>query len=264
MKRRRLLETLAVALVLIGAAFATFVQVSHSARGGEVAPERMLPPPPRPALAIPKPRVLAYSGAEARWSSVLRSVSARAAPRPGAPVAAELPSMTPEGTGNVVLVLRAAVAANGTVWSYVRLPSLPNNTEAWVPRRALGPTNIVDTHLVVDRAKLRATLYRRGRVIFSADIGIGTTRWPTPAGEFYVRDRLAGFNDPFYGPVAFGTSARSQVLTDWPAGGYIGIHGTDRPGLLPGRVSHGCIRMRNADILNLAKVLPIGTPLTIR
>jgi lipoprotein-anchoring transpeptidase ErfK/SrfK len=64
--------------------------------------------------------------------------------------------------------------------------------------------------------------------------------------------------------VAFGTSARSSVLTDWPAGGYVGIHGTDEPDLLPGRVSHGCIRMRNADIVRLARLMPMGTPLTIR
>jgi lipoprotein-anchoring transpeptidase ErfK/SrfK len=72
------------------------------------------------------------------------------------------------------------------------------------------------------------------------------------------------YSSPFYGPVAFGTSARSEVLTDWPAGGFVGIHGTNRPDLLPGRVSHGCIRLRNQDILRLARLLPVGTPLTIR
>jgi lipoprotein-anchoring transpeptidase ErfK/SrfK len=54
------------------------------------------------------------------------------------------------------------------------------------------------------------------------------------------------------------------VLTDWPGGGFIGIHGTDRPALIPGRISHGCIRMRNADILALARRMPVGTPVTIR
>ena len=38
---------------------------------------------------------------------------------------------------------------------------------------------------------------------------------------------------------------------------------THRPDLVPGRVSHGCIRMRNADILKLAQLMPVGTPLTI-
>ena len=47
------------------------------------------------------------------------------------------------------------------------------------------------------------------------------------------------------------------MLTDWPGGGFIGIHGTDAPGLIPGHVSHGCIRLRNAAILRLARLLPM-------
>ena len=62
---------------------------------------------------------------------------------------------------------------------------------------------------------------------------IGTDAAPTPAGQFYVRVVLSRYASPFYGPVAFGTSARSAVLTDWPAGGFVGIHGTDQPELDP-------------------------------
>jgi lipoprotein-anchoring transpeptidase ErfK/SrfK len=87
--------------------------------------------------------------------------------------------------------------------------------------------------------------------------------WPTPRGRFYVRDRLTRYRSPAYGPVAFGTSARSPAATGWPAGGYVGIHGTDRADLVPGRISHGCIRMRNADILRLARLMPVGTPIRI-
>ena len=108
------------------------------------------------------------------------------------------------------------------------------------------------------------TLTRDGRVIFRARIGVGRPESPTPAGRFYIRDKLTGFGPgTIYGPLAFGTSARSAVLTDWPQDGVIGIHGTSEPELLPGHVSHGCIRLRNADIVRLAKLLPIGTPLTI-
>jgi lipoprotein-anchoring transpeptidase ErfK/SrfK len=59
-------------------------------------------------------------------------------------------------------------------------------------------------------------------------------------------------------------NARSAVLTDWPGGGFIGIHGTDRPDLLPGRISHGCIRLRNTDVVRLDRLMPVGTPVTIR
>ncbi|MGH3141895.1 MAG: L,D-transpeptidase, partial [Gaiellales bacterium] len=30
------------------------------------------------------------------------------------------------------------------------------------------------------------------------------------------------------------------------------------------RVSHGCIRMPNKSILKLARLMPVGTPLTVR
>ena len=63
-----------------------------------------------------------------------------------------------------------------------------------------------------------------------------------------------------YGPYAVGTSAYS-ALSDWPGGGVVGIHGTDQPWLIPGRPSHGCIRMRNRDITFLVYRLPLGTPL---
>jgi lipoprotein-anchoring transpeptidase ErfK/SrfK len=133
----------------------------------------------------------------------------------------------------------------------------------WVPRSALGAYELVRTHLQVDEATLRATLYRNGRPIFRAPVGIGAANTPTPTGTFLVRSKLTRYQSPFYGPLAFGTTARSAVLTDWPAGGFVGIHGTNEPHLVPGRISHGCIRMRNRDILRLAKLMPIGTPLTI-
>jgi lipoprotein-anchoring transpeptidase ErfK/SrfK len=122
----------------------------------------------------------------------------------------------------------------------------------------------LDTHLVVDRVRFRATLFRGGVAVFSAPVGLGQAQWPTPTGQFYIRDVLTRYRSSIYGPIAFGTSARSPVATDWPAGGYIGIHGTDQPRLIPGAISHGCIRMRNADILRLAAVMPVGTPVTVR
>jgi lipoprotein-anchoring transpeptidase ErfK/SrfK len=85
----------------------------------------------------------------------------------------------------------------------------------------------VHTQLVVDRSRLTATLFRDGRKVFAAPVGVGKATSPTPVGQFNVRERLSGFGDPFYGPVAFGTSARSAVLTDWPDGGFVGIHGTE-------------------------------------
>ncbi|MGH3022780.1 MAG: L,D-transpeptidase [Gaiellaceae bacterium] len=123
---------------------------------------------------------------------------------------------------------------------------------------------MVTTRLVVDLGDRRATLFRGGRAVFRAAVGVGTAAAPTPTGDFYIRNKLTRYRSPFYGPIAFGTSARSPTLTDWPAGGFVGIHGTNRPDLIPGAVSHGCIRLRNEDIVRLARLMPIGTALTIR
>ena len=63
---------------------------------------------------------------------------------------------------------------------------------------------------------------------------------------------------------AIGTSAYAPTLSDWPGGGVVGLHGTNEPGLIPGRPSHGCIRLRNRDILTLYRLAPTGTPVDIR
>ncbi len=223
-----------------------------------------LPEPARPAFVVPAPRGLVRSGRASPWATVVRAAEVRTAPDAEARVIAPLPTRTPELTANVVLVVRSAQDESGRAWSAVRIPALPTNRTGWVPRDALGAYGFVSTWLRIDLGRLTASLYSDGRRIFSARVGVGKPSSPTPRGEFYIRSKVVSFRSPFYGPLAFGTSARSSVLTDWPAGGFIGVHGTNRPELLPGRVSHGCVRMRNEDIRKLGRLMPVGTPVTIR
>jgi L,D-transpeptidase catalytic domain len=216
---------------------------------------------PRPAFAPGSPQLLNHNVTAYRWAPVIRPTTVERAPAGDAP-ATVLSSLTPEGTTNLVLVL-GSVWRGGVEWVHIRLPILPNNTTGWVRRSALAGYHFVTTHLVIDLHRLRAILLRDGRPVFTAPVGAGAPQWPTPRGQFYIRDKLTDYASPFYGPVAFGTSARSSVLTEWPDGGFVGIHGTDEPQLIPGYVSHGCIRLRNRDIVRLARLMPIGTPLTI-
>jgi lipoprotein-anchoring transpeptidase ErfK/SrfK len=214
----------------------------------------------------PKPTTFVLSSAKNelyRFAFVIRSAVVRSAPRRTSARIASLARWTPEGTTNLVLTLDGRRTKRG-VWIRVRLPVLPANRTGWVQRKALSDWKEVRTRLVVDRRRLMATLYRRGKVVFRAPVGIGQSHWPTPRGEFFIRNQLYGFGNPVYGPIAFGTSARSAVLTDWPGGGFIGIHGTNQPSIIPGRVSHGCIRMKNGHIVRLASLMPVGTPLTVR
>jgi hypothetical protein len=263
----------AVRLALVAAGAAVVVGAVHySTRSDKGSPAQarsfaaaagVLPQPQRPAFRVGRPSLLNRYETVARFAAVKRAIAVRSAPGPTAPSIAALGLKTPEATTNIVLAIGERVEPDG-LWVHVRLPVLPNDRTGWVPRGALGGYQFVHTHLVVDRERFTATLLDDGRPIFTAPVGVGEPQSPTPAGDFYIRDRLSGFGNPFYGPVAFGTSARSAVLTDWPAGGFIGLHGTNEPGLIPGRISHGCIRMRNADILRLRRLMPVGTPVTIR
>jgi hypothetical protein len=255
-----------VALALAGAAVVLAVRAGTTAsvsRAGSFIPlgATNLPASPRPALRVGLPRLLDRRHT-AIWAPVLRDTPATSGPGRGE-VVEQVGTETPEGTQNLVLVLEERVVDGGT-WARVRLPaSSPAGKTGWLPRAALGALHLVDTQLRIDLSRLLLTLYVDGRPRFRAPVGVGRPETPTPSGLFYVRDKLTRYASPFYGPVAFGMSARSAVLTDWPAGGYIGIHGTNQPGLIPGRVSHGCVRLRNPDVLKLSRLLPVGTPVVV-
>jgi len=47
------------------------------------------------------------------------------------------------------------------------------------------------------------------------------------------------------------------------SGGNYAIHGTNNPGSIGGFVSHGCIRMYNADIRALFSMVGVGTPVIV-
>jgi len=228
-----------------------------------VARRMLLPAPVVPAFVPGAPRGLGPRQRLSQWAPVRRRVAVRTEPADRAPVITVLNTYTPEGTDNAVSVLARRRDRAGRTWVRARVPVLPPRAVGWIPRAALGGYTTVDARLDVDLETLTLTLYRSGRRVLRAPIGVGAAGWETPRGTFYIRNKLTRYRSPEYGPVAFGTSARSEHATDWPAGGFIGIHGTNRPELLPGRVSHGCIRLRDADVLALARLMPIGTPVRI-
>jgi hypothetical protein len=179
------------------------------------------------------------------------------------PTVGRLRFQTEDGFPEPYLLLRSAVDKRGRTWVQLRVPRRPNGRTGWVVRAALARFHVVRTHLRINRSTLQAVLYRDGTPIFRSRIGVGTASTPTPAGRYLVRERFRVTKPgSIYGPYAFGTSAYS-VLSDWPRGGVVGIHGTNAPGLIPGRPSHGCVRLRNPAILRLAKLMPVGTTIRI-
>jgi lipoprotein-anchoring transpeptidase ErfK/SrfK len=219
-----------------------------------------------PALAQappPAPAQLSDEVTFTRWANAVLRARAYAEPSPQAAQVGRLRLLTEDGFPEVYVALAALQAPDGAGWVQVRLPQRPNNVTGWVRSSALGPFRLVRTRLVVDRRALRVTLYDRGRRRFRARVGIGAPGTPTPRGSFWIREKFRVSGAPLYGTRAMGTAAYSTALTDWPGGGVVGLHGTGEPWLIPGRPSHGCIRLRNADIERLYALTPIGTPLHV-
>lgn len=149
-------------------------------------------------------------------------------------------------------------------WEHVYLPIRPDGATGWVKDRDVSLA--WNPYSLLARLRRHELILRKdGRVAARFPAAVGRSVLPTPTGRYYVVELLKQ-PDPngVYGPYALGTSAFSQVLYHFGGGpGQIGIHGTDEHGSIGQSVSHGCIRLRNRDIVRLAHVLPLGTPITI-
>jgi lipoprotein-anchoring transpeptidase ErfK/SrfK len=149
-------------------------------------------------------------------------------------------------------------------WDEVYVPRRPNGSTGWLRERDV--TLYRDPYRVdVSLGAHRLVVWRGRRRLFAVPVGVGKSSTPTPTGRYFLVE-LFKQSDPYgpYGPYAFGTSAFSNALFSFGGGpGQIGLHGTDEPALVGTDVSHGCLRVRNAAIVRLARILPLGTPLTV-
>jgi L,D-transpeptidase catalytic domain len=209
-------------------------------------------------------QVLSNETTFTRWAYVQSIGAVFARPTSTSRRIARLHWYTEDGFPEIYLLLRAHWDAGGQEWVRLRLPMRPNGTTGWVRVQDLAPFHLTHEQIVVDRVRLRLSLYRDGALLWSAPVAVGKPSTPTPVGHYWIRERFA-IVDPGsgYWPYAFGTSDYS-TLTDWPGGGVVGIHGPYyQPWAIPGRVSHGCIRLRVADDAWLAHHISLGTPLRV-
>lgn len=207
----------------------------------------------RHTLSAPKPETFPSYAVDAKGSTV--AVYAK----PAGTVVRTFADPQPSGAPLVFML-----AKDEGAWLKVYLPARPNGSTGWVRRKDVevrGVTYRID----VLRGAHKLRLYERGTLVKEFPVAIGTANTPTPGGTFYLKELLKPPNpNGDYGPYAYGLSGFSNVLTSFNGGdGVIGIHGTNRPEVIGTDVSHGCIRMRNADVTYLAKRLPLGTPVRI-
>ena len=107
-------------------------------------------------------------------------------------------------------------------------------------------------------------LYDYNTLIANWPVGVGTDQYPTPQGTHYILEGWQTPPDGTFGPYGLGLSAHSDQLTDFLGGdGRSAIHGTSQPEIVPGKVSHGCLRLWNENITFLVFHIELGSPIDI-
>ena len=108
----------------------------------------------------------------------------------------------------------------------------------------------------IDVSTNRRTLTLRtqpaGEVVKVYPIAVGRILHETPVGEFIIINKAPNPGGPF------GTMWMSLSKQ------HYGIHGTNDPASIGRAVSRGCIRMYNEDVEELARMVPISTPVFIQ
>lgn len=225
-------------------------------------------PPPPPTTAPPAPVSDGLAAPlERPWADHFvvahaERSSITVATEPDGPAMRTFVDPTPEGVPLVFLVRGAS--ADGR-WLHIQLPIRPNGAMGWVLRDEVTLTQ-VRRHVVVSLSQNRVTVYEGERPLLELPVSVGASSSPTPTGTFYVDalHQVIDNQDGVYGPFQISFTGYSTVYTTFAGGiGQVAFHGTNRPDLIGQPASHGCVRLSNPDVIQLSRLLPIGTPVEV-
>jgi len=249
----------AVALVVALAGLGYLVVHVRAAGGGTLKPLAAVSVPPGSPSPSPSP------AAARHWivAKATAPVVARTRPSASAPVRATFGARTAYGFPTLFLVHETR-EVDGRLWYRVWLSVRPNGSRGWIAegRLATYPTT---AKIVIDLSQRRLTVVRRDQKAADFPVAIGTAQYPTPTGFFFVTEKLRppAPGGP-YGVLALSLSAFQPKLSWWSGGGQVAIHGTNQDQLIGRAVSHGCVRMHDADILKVSRLVPAGSPVVIQ
>ena len=113
-------------------------------------------------------------------------------------------------------------------------------------------------------------VFKNDQIIASYPVAIGRAGWETPTGNFVVRDMIENpgwenFRTGEVMPPGEDNPLGVRWISFWTDGvNEIGFHGTPNEELIGQAVSHGCVRMRNQDVVALYNKVAIGTPVVVK
>jgi lipoprotein-anchoring transpeptidase ErfK/SrfK len=186
-----------------------------------------------------------------------QSVAGQSTPMPAAPATPQVSQTMATNAG--------AVASDSGVMVSGATPSgslSPDSVD--VGRRATAETHPLSaTRLEVDLTARRLYVYDGDRRVASYRVAVGSPQWPTQTGEWSVKqvvwnpewvppdESWAEQRTPKKPGAPDNPLGRAQLVYDPPRT----IHGTNEPASIGRAVSHGSIRLANADVVQLARRL---------
>jgi L,D-transpeptidase ErfK/SrfK len=137
---------------------------------------------------------------------------------------------------------------------------------ALVAGAMIGRADAADTaneavirRLVVSIPDRKLAVIENNEVVEIFAVSVGAPNSPSPTGTFTIVNRVA--NPTYYHPgKVIAPGPQNPIGTRWIGlnqKGY-GIHGTDQPASIGYAKSHGCIRLRNADVERLFERVHTG------
>lgn len=147
-------------------------------------------------------------------------------------------------------------------WGYVCKDYVGNNTTS-NKNVVSNKGQVLSRLIIVNKSSLTCSYYENGKLISTYRCAIGKTSTPTPNGSFTIINKQA--NRPYYKKGIPGGDPRNPLgkrFLQLTSSGYA-IHGNCDESSIGKRVSDGCIRLHNWDVISLYNKVNVGTRVVI-
>jgi lipoprotein-anchoring transpeptidase ErfK/SrfK len=145
----------------------------------------------------------------------------------------------------------------------VDVPYVARHRTGWIALRGLT-TAWTRVSVEADLSEHRITVRRGDDVLFRAPAATGAPASPTPAGRYFVTDRVPFPSGGSLGTFAFGISGiQPNLPAGWSGGDQLAIHGTNDPSSIGRSASAGCLRVSEHVLARLKRLLRLGTPVVV-
>lgn len=131
-------------------------------------------------------------------------------------------------------------------------------------------------HLVLRLSERKVYLIEHeGHAGEAFPVAIGRPQYPTPVGKFRINEMVENpdfvvfdWNNPSKTKGRIPPGPNNPLGLRWIGfasahGWEIGFHGTQKTQLLGQAVSHGCVRMKNSDVVRVFSKVALGTTVIV-